>query len=386
MGEVKKVPKLRFNEFSGEWTLSRLEDLFIEFRSGQGIIAADISEDGKYPVFGGNGLRGYSENYTHEGNYFLIGRQGALCGNINRAFGKSYISEHAIACLGNEESSTDFLAHRLEYLNLNRLSESSAQPGLSVKKLLRLKLIVPTLPEQEKIANFLTAVDTKISNLSEEKSLLEQYKKGAMQQIFSQELRFKNDDGSDFPEWENKRLGEVCDVRDGTHESPKYLSQGYPLITSKNLLRNGEIDLANVNLISKADYIDFNKRSNVSSGDILFGMIGTIGNPVIVQEDNFAIKNVALIKEIYVLKNYYLIHLLKSSYITKQFHKQNTGGTQKFIALGVIRMLYVLVPVIEEQTKIANFLSAIDDKITTISEAFEGAQAFKKGLLQQLFV
>ena len=149
------APKLRFSQFAGDWNEKRLEELFSEFKSGYNITSDNISDYGTYPVFGGNGIRGYVETFTHDGFYFLISRQGALCGNINRIDGKAYISEHAIACKANSTSDTEWLAQRLDYYSLNRLSESSAQPGLSVNKLLRFKLFVPSIAEQEKIASFL---------------------------------------------------------------------------------------------------------------------------------------------------------------------------------------------------------------------------------------
>ncbi|MFY7730075.1 MAG: restriction endonuclease subunit S, partial [Flavobacterium sp.] len=201
------------------------------------------------------------------------------------------------------------------------------------------------------------------------------------------QIRFKDDEGKEFPEWEIKKLGTVSDVRDGTHDSPKYIqNKGYPLITSKNLMKNGKLDFDNVNLISAFDYEQISRRSGVSVGDILFGMIGTIGNPVIVEQDNFAIKNVALIKEKDKLINRFLIFLLKSDFIENQFHVKNAGGTQKFIALGVIRELDVLFPSLAEQTKIAEFLTAIDAKIAVVSAQVAAAKGFKKGLLQQMFV
>ena len=132
------------------------------------------------------------------------------------------------------------------------------------------------------------------------------------------ELRFPGFKG----EWISFKLSEVADVRDGTHDSPKYIEKGFPLITSKNLLQNGNINFDNVNYISEKDYMKINKRSEVSNGDILFGMIGTIGNPVLVKSNKkFAIKNVALIKEEKNLKNSYLIHYLNSNKISKQFYK-----------------------------------------------------------------
>lgn len=197
------------------------------------------------------------------------------------------------------------------------------------------------------------------------------------------ELRFtefKNDG-----EWGSENLGVLCDVRDGTHDSPKYVSEGYPLITSKNLLSDGAMDFTNVNYLTEFDYIHINKRSKVDIGDILFGMIGTIGNPVIVKEDGFAIKNVALIKSKGKIKQDFLLHQLKSDFIGKLFEKVNAGGILKFIALGIIRDLSVLVPNPNEQQKIASCLSSLDEVIAAHSQKLEALKEHKKGLMQNLF-
>jgi len=199
----------------------------------------------------------------------------------------------------------------------------------------------------------------------------------------TQKLRFPEflNDG----EWEEKRLGDISDVRDGTHDSPKFYSSGKPLVTSKNLLSNGNLDINNVSLISEVDYEQINKRSLVNIGDILFGMIGTIGNPVRVKFDGFAIKNVALIKEKDMLLNEYLVHFLNSQYIATKFSILNTGNTQKFIALGQIRNLLLPIPKLPEQQKIANCLSSVDSLITAQSKKVETLKEHKKALMQQLF-
>ncbi|MBG1244859.1 restriction endonuclease subunit S [Nostoc sp. NZL] len=180
--------QIRFKQSDGspfpDWERKRLEELFSEFKSGYGITSDEITEHGTYPVFGGNGLRGYTEKFTHDGFYFLIGRQGALCGNIHRTYGKAYISEHAIACRANDTANTEWLAQRLDYYNLNKLSESSAQPGLSVNKLLRFKLFAPSKEEQEKMTGFLTTIDRKIETISRQIDQTEQFKKGLLQKIF----------------------------------------------------------------------------------------------------------------------------------------------------------------------------------------------------------
>ena len=179
---------LRFKDDHGhdfpEWEEMQLGELCATFKSGKGITSEEIEEDGEYPVYGGNGRRGYANTFTHEGEFLLIGRQGALCGNINRVSGKSYISEHAIAVAGNELANTEWLAQRLHHLNLNRLSESSAQPGLAVNKLERLKLLTPSVPEQTKIADFLTALDQKIESVAQQIRHTQAFKKGLLQQMF----------------------------------------------------------------------------------------------------------------------------------------------------------------------------------------------------------
>ncbi len=244
----------------------------------------------------------------------------------------------------------------------------------------------PSKQEQTKIANFLTAVDNKISQLTKKHKLLILYKKGIMQKIFSQELRFKDDEGQEFPDWKFDALGNLSDVRDGTHESPSFINIGYPLITSKNLLIDGSLDEVTVNFICEKDFNNFNKRSKVNIGDILFGMIGTIGNPVQVKSSNFAIKNVALIKEMGSLNNSFLTQYLKSSSIIKKLEALKTGNTQKFISLSNLRSIEIACPCSAEQTKIAKFLTAIDDKLSNVKSQLEAAKDYKRGLLQQMFV
>ncbi|MEA3499241.1 MAG: restriction endonuclease subunit S [Campylobacterota bacterium] len=187
-------------------------------------------------------------------------------------------------------------------------------------------------------------------------------------------------------EWDVAKLETICDVRDGTHDSPKYQENGIPFITSKHLTDNG-VDFSDVNYISNEDHINFSKRSLVENGDILFGMIGTIGKPLIVNYDfEFSIKNVALLKfkDNTKLNNSFTLNLLKSTIIDKQFSKLSNGGVQSFIALGMIRSLKIPLPPLKEQEKIADILSTADDKIDAITSQIEKAQTLKKGLLQKL--
>lgn len=154
------------------------------------------------------------------------------------------------------------------------------------------------------------------------------------------------------------KLNDVCDVRDGTHDSPKYIQKGYPLVTSKNIV-DGKIDISNVNYISEEDYIKINQRSKVDNGDILMPMIGTIGKPIVVKKEfNFAIKNVALIKfnDNSKVLSKYVKYVLESSLFKKYIEKENRGGTQKFLSLSNIRNFRMPIPTIERQKKIIHIL------------------------------
>ncbi|WP_440311396.1 restriction endonuclease subunit S (plasmid) [Lactiplantibacillus plantarum subsp. plantarum] len=196
------------------------------------------------------------------------------------------------------------------------------------------------------------------------------------------QLRFK---GFTDP-WEERKLGEFSDVRDGTHASPKYVSQGNPMVTSKNLTHSG-LDMTDVSFLTDKDFNEINKRSKVSIGDILFGMIGTIGNPVIVDRDDFAIKNVALIKEktSNPITNKWLLQYLKSPSFNRFIQKENAGGTQKFIALGLIRDMKLRVPEFDEQQKIGAFFKKIDDTIALHQRKLAKLKELKQGYLQKMF-
>ena len=195
------------------------------------------------------------------------------------------------------------------------------------------------------------------------------------------ELRFEGFSGN----WESKRLSDLKDVRDGTHDSPKFHNQGYPLVTSKNLTEYG-LDITNVSYISLEDFEAINKRSKVNIGDIIFGMIGTIGKPIIVDRDDFAIKNIALIKNGGEISNEFLIQNLKSQIFKDYIYVENTGNTQKFLSLSKIRDYVLLVPSLEEQEKIGEFFRVFDEDINLNKTKLEKLKELKKGYLQKMFV
>ena len=185
-------------------------------------------------------------------------------------------------------------------------------------------------------------------------------------------------------DWEQCKLGNIADVRDGTHSSPIYYEEGFPLVTSKNLKENG-LDLTDVSFISMEDYLEINKRSKVNYGDILLGLIGTIGNPVLVDSVGFAIKNVGLIKNSENFYKYFLIQILKSSIFENYVSQKNTGNTQKFLGLDTLRNFQFLCPSKEEQTQIGNFFKQLDDTIALHQGTLEKYQKLKISYLEKMF-
>jgi len=148
-----------------EWEVKRVKHI-VFLRSGEGITTDDIDDTGDYPVYGGNGFRGYTTNFTHTGHYVLIGRQGALCGNINYANGNFWASEHAVVASPWKPLATIWLGELLRLMNLNQYSISAAQPGLAIDRIKELQIPVPPLPEQQAIAAYLDRETAKIDALS----------------------------------------------------------------------------------------------------------------------------------------------------------------------------------------------------------------------------
>jgi type I restriction enzyme S subunit len=184
-------------------------------------------------------------------------------------------------------------------------------------------------------------------------------------------------------DWGVAELFSICDVRDGTHDSPRYYKSGIKFVTSKNII-NGNLDFTDISYISIKDAIEINKRSKVEKGDILMSMIGTIGNAVLISyEPDFCIKNVALIKPNFI-NGEFLIQLIYSSFYQTYIKNNLDGGIQKFISLGVLRSLECILPPLPEQTAIANALKDTDYLINSLENLIAKKKLIKQGAMQEL--
>ena len=270
-----------------------------------------------------------------------------------------------IIVLDDSNISNRFVAYMMTALTDRMVSLASGGTFKEISKsnFLTLSIPLPPLTIQEQI----------VSELDNYQKIID----GARQVVDNYKPNIRID-----ASWELKPLGQICDVRDGTHDSPKFVQDGFPLVTSKNI-KNGTIILDDVNFISKEDYDKINQRSKVDKGDILMPMIGTIGNPVIVDiEPTFAIKNVALIKfPSQEVKAKYVLFVLNSSLFAKYIEATKRGGTQNFISLKDIRSFNIPCPAVEIQERI---IKEIEEEISIVEQNKRLIDIFKQKIADKI--
>lgn len=271
-----------------------------------------------------------------------------------------------------------FLKDKTEYLNA--LGRGATFKEISKDIVENIEIPLPPLETQRHIAAVLDKVSALIAKRRHQLDKLDELVKSRFVEMFGDMV-------SNVNQFSVSQLGIVCDVRDGTHDTPQYCERGYPLVTSKNVT-GGKIDLSSCGFISEEDFLAINKRSKVDEGDIIMPMIGTIGKPVIVSfEPHFAIKNVALIKfpPGAHVKNIYIKTLLESDYFDRMVLAKIHGGTQKFISLGDIRNLKIAIPPIDLQNQFAAFVTQTEKTKAAVQQALEKLETLKKALMQEYF-
>lgn len=407
------APKLRFQEFDDAWNKKRL-DSFLERISNP----VDVVADQQYTQIG---IRSHGKGIFHKGS--IDGKElgnkrvfwiepNTLVVNIVFAW------ERAIAVTSDSEKGM-IASHRFPmYLPKNNLSNVNflryffvtnkgqkylelASPGgagrnktLGQSNFAELKIDLPSLKEQTKIANFLSAVDEKIAQLSQKLHLLEQYKQGMMQKIFSQQIRFKAGDGSQFGAWESKKLNEIGQSFNGlVGKSKEDFGEGEAYITYKQIFDHRKINLNNINFVN----ISPNDTQNmVKKGDIFFTTSSETANEVaycsvILDDFEFPLYLNSFCfgyrpNSAKIFNSAYASFYFRSNIFRNKIKHLAQGSTRFNISKIAFMNVLIHLPMLEEQTKIANFLSTIDQKIDVVSEQLKQAKIWKKGLLQQMFV
>ena len=337
-----------------------------------------------YPVYGGGDATFRMDTYNRE-NCLVVARFAMSPKCTRRVVGKFFLNDSGLTLEAKEGVCQDYLDWHIIALNdeIYRTAKGAAQKNLDVKTFTSLSIGVPSLDEQQAIVRELDGIN-RLIDLQEEQ--LREYDRLA-QSLFYTTF---GDPSTNPKGWEVKKLGEVCDVRDGTHDSPQYLQHSdYLLITSKNIV-DGRIDFSTAtNYISKEDYDAINKRSKVDVGDIIMPMIGTIGHPIIVREaeQRYCIKNVALIKFCgnSDVVNTYVKMLIDSPSYMQYILGLNKGGTQKFIALGTIRQLSLPIPPLSLQQSFAVQIEAIEQQKALIRRSLDDTRTLLAARMQYYF-
>ena len=375
-------PRLRFKKFDGDWTAVTLESL-AEVERGK--FSVRPRNDPRY--FGGEMpfiqtgdvtgsdvyLKGYTQTLNDDGiRVSKVFPADTILITIAANIGDTTITQYSVACPDSvvaiqpkqDKVNTIFLKNVIDLQkdNLDSQATQNAQKNINLQVLKPLKLIVPLKEEQTQIASFLSAVDEKISQLTQKLELLSQYKQGMMQKLFSQQVRFKADDGSEFGEWEELKFKDVIKIKYG--KDHKKLNDGdIPVLGTGGIMR----------------YVD----SYLYEGEsILIGRKGTIDKPRFIS-GKFWTVDTLFYTEISekILPKFAFQQLLLVNWLNLN---EATGvPSLNTTSIGNIELK---VPCLAEQTKIANVLSAIDQKIEVVSKQIEQAKQWKKGLLQQMFI
>jgi len=409
------VPKLRFKDDNGldfsEWEEKTLGYMSLKVGSG----STPLGGEKVYQSFGIPFIR--SQNVTNDrlmlddvtyiseeinvqmrnsivkSNDILLNITGASIGRscvVPSNFQTGNVNQHVCIIRLKEDYSSYFVQCFLTSENGQKLISysqvGSGREGLNFQEIRKFKLFIPSFKEQTKIANFLSAVDDKIAELTQKIALLKRYKKGAMQQIFSQQLRFKDDNGQDFPEWEEKTLGEISNIYDGTHMTPDYQKSGIPFYSVEHITSN---NFANTKFIAQEVFERENKRVKLEKGDLLMTKIGDIGTVKYIDWDveaSFYV-SLALIKQSEKANFLYVSHYIRTGAFQRELHNRTIHvAFPKKINLGEIGNCIVKLPCEKEQTKIANFLSALDEQINTSQQQLDSSKQYKQSLLQQMFI
>jgi len=385
-------PKLRFKKFDGDWEKTTIGakseivtsgsrdwaqyysdsgDKFIRMtnlvRNGINLDLSDLRFV-QLPVGSNEGKRTSLE----KGDILIsITAELGKLGWIPEGLGTAYINQHTALVRMKNTLDSKFVAYALsteKYNNkLNSLNDSGAKAGLNLGSIRSFELTIPSKPEQTQIASFLSAVDEKISQLTQKHQLLSQYKQGMMQKLFSQQIRFKADDGSEFGEWKSVFLGDISKPQQWKTISSSELTEiGYPVFGA-----NG--------------YIGFYPKYNHINETIAVTCRGaTCGEVTLVKAKSYITGNAMSIDEIN--ENEHSTLYIYYALCFRGFKDVISGSAQPQIVGNAIRKVTFQIPCLEEQTKIANFLSAIDQKIEVVAQQIEQAKQWKKGLLQNMVI
>lgn len=390
----RNVPKLRFKGFNDEWRETTFKNIFNNFEYGMN--SAAIEFDGKNKYIRITDIDESSNKYSKDNmvspdgiledkflvkeNDILFARTGASVGKTylyNIEDGKLYFAGFLIRGNVKKEHDSRFIFMETQTENyrkwVNIISMRSGQPGINSQEYSSYNLKVPSLEEQERIANFLTKVDKIIEKQEEKVKNLEKYKKGMMQKIFSQEIRFKYENGNEYPEWEEKRLGKII-VNKNKGGNALYCDYEANILLSNEYL---EKKVSNITYVSNTIDVYENHIlilwDGSQSGKVYTGVRGVLGSTFVsIELDKFN-NNIFVYQYLNYKKN-----------LIQEVWREGSGVPH--VAKDFINNFKIFLPCLEEQVKISEVLNKIDLLQEKETNKLENLRQLKKGLLQQMFV
>lgn len=390
---MSKAPKLRFKEFSGDWESKHLDKIVERVtRKNKGTISKlPLTISAQYGLVdqetffnktvASKNLEGY---YLLENGEFAYNKSysnGYPWGAIKRLdrYDKGVLSSLYICFRILDKANSDYIKQYFEtskwYKEVSMIAVEGARNhgllNISVSDFFDTLHYIPSKEEQEKIAHFLSLIDDKISLQGEKVEALKDYKRGMMQKIFSRELRFKDDEGRDYPEWEEKKLGDLFNIKAGGDIKSDNVSKE---MTEKNIYPVYANALTNKGLYGYTDTFKIEGDTITVTGR------GDIGYAIARSEKYYPIVRLLALSPLVKLNIIYFENIIN---FTKIF-VESTGVPQ--LTSPQLSQVKVKVPVFEEQEKIANILKNIDNKIDKEQEKLDSLNEYKKGLLQQMFV
>lgn len=402
------------------WCWCRLRDICMML-AGKSKPADQIKSEyfeGSYPCFGGNGIRGYVDEYNQDGTFSIVGRQGALCGNINVATGKFYATEHAVVTtlfVGIDFKWSNYI---LEALRLNKYATGAAQPGLSVANILNVFVPIPPTQEQDRIGNnidkslkiievieqektdlqknIITA-KSKILDLAIRGKLVPQAPNGEPASVLLERIRaekeklilqgkikrdkkesviFKGDDNSYYgislpTGWSWTILKDISfSISDGSHNPPSNKEFGVPLLSAANVNNNSILINNASRWITNEEWEIENQRTDIEIGDVLLTIVGSIGRSAVVEtNEHFALqRSVAVIKPC-LISPFYLMRIFQAPQIQKWINDNSKGTAQKGIYLNALSIMTVPIPPLDEQLRIVKQISIFFEQLDLISSS-----------------
>lgn len=409
---MSNIPKLRFPEFSGEWEEKKLSDI-ASFSKGKGYTKNDLVKNGTPIVLYGRMYTKYETvisdidtfvnlqvgSIISKGGEIIVPASGETAEEISRASvvkNKGIIlgGDLNILSLQKDKYNPEFFALTISsgtsQKRLSKLAQGKSVVHLHNEDLSGLQIKVPSLAEQQKIADFLSNVDSIITAETKILNTLQKKKKALMQKLFTRQLRFKFADGTDFPAWEEKKLGEcvkkVCVGFVGVCEQFYTDKSGIPMYRTGNL-KNGKVNKLDLKYVTK-EFHEKNIKSQLQKYDILIARHGENGQASLYNYDEQAnCLNIVIVRpnEELAFHNY-LINCINSDFVRKEVSRKTAGSTQSVINTKAIEGLIIPIPCKAEQQKIANCLSSLDSLIQTQQKVVTSWQQRKKALLQQMFI